>query len=114
MSAAHETAGVTGSGTWDRATDLDDLWEGDMAAVAVRGTSVLLLNVDGEIRAYRNRCPHQEWALDEGDFDGRVLTCSRHLWEFDALTGDGINPDNCRLTPVKCRVDDGTVFVQIG
>ena len=85
-----------------------------MTAVAVRGTSVLLVNVDGEIRAYRNRCPHQEWALDEGDLDGRVLTCSRHLWEFDVLTGEGVNPDNCRLTGVACRVDDGTIFVQVG
>lgn len=114
MSAARETTDVAGSGTWDRAMDLDDLWEGDMTAVAVQGRSVLLLNVDGEVRAYLNRCPHQDWALDEGDFDGRVLTCSRHLWEFDALSGTGINPDNCRLTAMACHVDDGTIFVRVG
>jgi toluene monooxygenase system ferredoxin subunit len=29
---------------------------------------------------------------------GCALTCANHLWEFDALTGKGINPGNCQLT----------------
>lgn len=104
----------TTGGTWTKVTDLDDLWEGDMSAYPVGPVSVLLLNCDGEVRAYKNRCPHQDWALDEGDFDGRTLICSRHMWEFDALTGDGINPDNCRLASLPCRVDDdGSIHVQV-
>lgn len=99
--------------TWTKVMELDELWEGDMTAVSVGSTSVLLVNVDGEVRAYKNRCPHQDWALDEGDFDGRILTCSRHMWEFDALSGAGINPDNCNLAGLPCRVeDDGSILVQ--
>jgi toluene monooxygenase system ferredoxin subunit len=105
--------GVTAS--WVPALELDELWEGEMTAVTVDGTSVLLMNVDGDVRAYHNRCPHQDWALDEGDFDGKVLTCSRHLWEFDARSGAGRNPATCSLTSYPCRVDEeGMIQVDVG
>ena len=72
---------------WRDTINLDDLWEGDMTAVSVDGESVLLVNVDGTVRAYSNVCPHQASALDQGDLDGETLTCATHLWEFNALTG---------------------------
>jgi toluene monooxygenase system ferredoxin subunit len=101
--------------TWHETISVDDLWEGDMTAVTVAGHQVLLVNVDGTVRAYSNRCPHQASGLDEGDLDGSTLTCAKHLWEFDAVTGKGINPDDARLTGFGCKVgDDGTIFVDIG
>ena len=101
--------------TWRETMQIDDLWEGDMAPVDVQGTKVLLVNVDGEVHAYSNRCPHQASALDEGDLDGRTLTCVKHMWEFNAVTGCGINPDDARLKGLGCRVeDDGTISVDLG
>ena len=86
-----------------------------MTAVTVDGEAVLLVNIDGTVRAYSNRCPHQESALDEGDLDGETLTCAKHLWEFNAATGRGINPANAQLTSFGCQVgDDGTIHVDIG
>jgi toluene monooxygenase system ferredoxin subunit len=100
---------------WHQTLNLDELWEDDMTAVTVDGESILLMNVGGQVRAYANQCPHQEGPLDEGDFDGEILTCSRHLWEFDAATGCGVNPANSRLTSYSCRVEeDGTIFVDLG
>jgi toluene monooxygenase system ferredoxin subunit len=100
---------------WRETINLDDLWEGDMTAVMVDGESVLLVNVDGTVLAYSNRCPHQASALDEGALDGEKLICAKHLWEFNALTGCGINPDDARLKSFGCQVgDDGTIYVDIG
>ena len=102
-------------GCWREAMHIDDLWEGDMAPVVIDGTKLLLVNVDGSVRAYENRCPHQESALDEGDFDGETITCSRHLWEFCANTGAGVNPTSARLITFPCQVeDDGTIVVDVG
>lgn len=102
-------------GTWHDTINIDDLWEGDMTAVTVDGQSVLLVNVDGAVRAYSNRCPHQASGLDEGDLDGETLTCSKHMWEFNAVTGQGINPDDACLTGYSCKVaDDGTIHVDLG
>ncbi|WP_432828819.1 Rieske 2Fe-2S domain-containing protein [Dactylosporangium sp. CA-092794] len=98
---------------WTPALAEDDLWEGDMTRVVVGGTNILLMNVDGQVRAYLNRCPHQEWALDEGAFEDGKLTCSRHLWEFDALSGKGLNPDDCALGAFPAKVEDGTIWVAV-
>ena len=100
---------------WRDTINVDDLWEGDMTAVLVDGEGVLLVNIDGQVRAYSNRCPHQASALDEGDLDGDTLTCAKHMWEFNATTGRGINPDDAQLKSFGCRVgDDGTIYVDIG
>ena len=98
---------------WQKAGALDDLWAGEMTGVDVDGTSVLLVNVDGDVRAYENRCPHQGWPLDEGEFDGETITCAHHLWEFDARTGLGVNPSDSWLTAMPCRVIDHAVEVEI-
>jgi toluene monooxygenase system ferredoxin subunit len=101
-------------GEWTPVMELDELWEGDLTGVRVGTTDVLLINVDGQVRAYENRCPHQAWPLDEGDLDGRELTCANHLWVFDALTGEGINPDNAELTPFPVKIDEnGMIWVAL-
>ena len=100
--------------TWTPAMEIDDLWEGDMAGVDVSGTKVLLVNVDGDVQAYQNSCPHQASSLDEGEFADGTITCWRHHWEFDARTGAGINPADCALTRYPCQVDDaGQIFVDV-
>jgi toluene monooxygenase system ferredoxin subunit len=100
---------------WRQTINIDELWEGDMTVVAVAGEAVLLVNVDGQIHAYSNRCPHQASPLDEGDLDGTTLTCAKHMWEFDATTGCGINPASAQLKAFSCKVEDeGTISVDIG
>ncbi len=100
---------------WRETINVEDLWEGEMTAVLVDGEAVLLVNVDGDVHAYSNRCPHQASALDEGDLDGEKLICATHLWEFNAATGCGINPDNARLQRFGCQIGgDGTIYVDIG
>ena len=95
--------------------NIEELWEGDMAPLTIEGKPVLLVNVDGRVRAYENRCPHQQSNLDEGEFDGEKITCWRHLWEFDADTGKGINPESASLTSYPCSVaEDGTIVVDVG
>lgn len=112
MAATNESSIVEPT-TWTVALPEQDLWEGDMTAVQIGATNVLLMNVDGTVRAYRNRCPHQEWALDEGDFEDGTLTCAHHLWEFDALSGRGVNPADCALTGYPVKIEDGHIWVSV-
>lgn len=100
---------------YQKAASLDDLWEGDMLEVEVADHLVLLVWPEGgQIKAFQGICPHQDIPLAEGKFNGRVVMCRAHQWTFDAHTGLGINPGDCRLAqyPVKVEGDDIWVAVQ--
>ena len=77
--------------TWHAVMAEDDLREGELTGIEVAGKKLVLLNVGGEIRVFEDRCLHLSSRLSEGDLDACTLTCAAHLWEFDALTGQGIN-----------------------
>jgi toluene monooxygenase system ferredoxin subunit len=92
---------------------LDAVRERGMTAVQVGTVRVLLVLVDGEVRAYDNRCPHRAWPLERGTLAGGVLTCANHRYAFDVATGRGIDPGGCDLVAYPCRVDDGVVAVAV-
>lgn len=98
---------------WNKVLDMDELWEDDMTSVEVAGTKVLLINNEGEVHAYLDRCPHQDWPLSTGDYEDGILVCANHLWEFDVKTGKGVNPGDCKLTTLPCKVEDDAIFVQV-
>jgi toluene monooxygenase system ferredoxin subunit len=99
---------------WRAAIEFNEIWEGELVALQVDGTDVLLVNIDGEVRAYRDRCPHAGTPLNQGLLEGNVLTCLTHLWQFDVANGGiGVNPKNCRLASYPVKVEDGKVLVLI-
>jgi toluene monooxygenase system ferredoxin subunit len=91
----------------------DDLREGELTGIEVAGKKLVLLNIDGEIRAFEDRCPHLSSRLSEGDIDGRTLMCAAHLWEFDAVTGKGTDPGNSQLNVFETRMADGNIEVLV-
>jgi toluene monooxygenase system ferredoxin subunit len=97
--------------TWQVVMPLADLWAGELTGVRLGGEKIVLVNIGGEIRAFADRCPHLGFQLSEGSIEGRTLTCANHQWEFDALTGRGINPGNCLLTVFDTRVRDGLIEI---
>jgi toluene monooxygenase system ferredoxin subunit len=100
--------------TWSKVATLDDLWEGETLDVQVGDQLILLVHLTGgEIRAYQGDCPHQRTALADGHLDGHVLTCAAHLWQFDLSTGQGVNPQGCRLDCYQVKVEDETISVGI-
>jgi len=97
-----------------RATMTEDLWSGEMAGLSIDGTPVLLLNIDGAIRAYEDCCPHQRSPLSAGSLQEGMLTCGTHHWQFDAATGRGINPKGSCLRSLAVKIDRGEILVDVG
>ena len=96
-----------------RVASLDELWEGEMMTLEVDGQVVLLINVDGVIRAYADSCPHLRTRLSQGRLERHVLTCATHGWEFDARTGEGINPKMACLESFAVIVENGDILVDV-
>lgn len=99
---------------FQKACDLDDVWEGEMDVFEINGQEVLVVHAPGgEVRAYDPICPHQNFPLIDGELDDCVLTCSAHLWQFDVVSGDGVNPEGVSLTAYPVKVEDNAVMVAL-
>ena len=98
---------------WRRVTSAEDLWIGEMRAARVEGRPVLLINIAGRVQAYEDRCAHQGVPLSEGRLEGGVLTCRAHEWQYDAATGQGLNPCGVALRSFPVEVRDGDIWVEI-
>ena len=53
----------------------------------VQGKAVCIVNAGDRFFACQAACPHQGVALCEGVFDGEVLTCLEHLWQWSLREG---------------------------
>jgi toluene monooxygenase system ferredoxin subunit len=98
---------------WQPAMPFEDLWIGEMIGLELAGVPVLLVSIEAEIRAYLDICPHQRSRLSEGELAGCALTCGTHRWEFDALTGQGLNPSTSQLARLPVRVQEGMIEVMV-
>ena len=101
---------------------LADLPPGGRKLVHVGKIEIGLFNVDGEIHAYRNICPHAGAPVCLGKIggtslpskvyeysfgcEGRILRCPWHGWEFDLQTGEHLVDPTTKLK--KFPVADAT------
>lgn len=90
-----------------------ELPPGSRRIVEIAGRSIGVFNLDGQIRALKNVCPHKFAPLCEGTVTGlvsgdlpgsltmercgEVVRCPWHGWEFDIHTGRSVfNPHRVR------------------
>ena len=96
-----------------RVASLQRLWVGEMMSVVVDGMPVLLVNVDGQVRAYEDRCCHEATPLSEGFLDGKTIVCGAHFWSYDACTGCAVNPGGAQLRRFRVEVIGSHVLVDV-
>ena len=96
-----------------RVANADSLWSGEMRGVVVEGRRILLVNVDGQVSAFRDQCLHLSVPLSEGHLRGRTLVCSAHEWEYDPCTGRGVNPEGIQLEQYAVRQEDDAIWVDV-
>lgn len=75
------------------------------------GLKVLVANSGSEYYACQAICPHQEVALAEGLYDGSVLTCHQHLWQWDIRSGSPMGLAEAPLECFKVEVDGDSIYI---
>lgn len=75
------------------------------------GARVVVLRSEDRIFACKRECPHQEVDLDEGMFDGEVLTCQQHLWQWKVETGEPLGVAECALLILKVDMEGDAIYV---
>jgi len=92
---------------------LDELWAGELVGAVVDGVPVLLVRIDDTVHAYEDRCAHLGVRLSEGELAGTVLTCRAHHWQYDIVTGRGVNPRDTCLSRFPVEIHGGSIFVDV-
>jgi len=78
---------------------------------AGKGLKVLIASSGEEYFACQATCPHQDVALAEGLFDGSVLTCHQHLWQWDIRSGSPLGLAETPLDCFKVEVDNNSIYI---
>lgn len=102
---------------------LQSLQLGERKIIEIGKRSIGIFNIKGSLYAIKNRCPHQGAELCRGTvggtmlptqvpgeysyaFDGQILRCPWHFWEFDITTGEMV------FVPEPQRVKTYEVLVE--
>jgi nitrite reductase (NADH) small subunit len=118
-----------GGSTTERAVALPlaELPPGTSTTVKAFGTTVAVFNVEGQVFALSNHCPHHGGPLCHGRIsgavlpsqpyeyrygrEGRVLTCPWHGWEFDIESGRTIFDPAVRVKIYEARIEEGEIVL---
>ena len=94
---------------------LEGVPPGTMVMAWADGTDqVLVVNVDGDLRAFQGICSHEYFELDKGFLTRDSLTCALHLSRFDLATGDALDPlAELPLVRYPVVVVDGRVMIEV-
>lgn len=90
-----------------------ELAEGRCKVVQAGGVEIGLYFIEGQIRAFRNFCPHAGAPLSDGPIREGVVVCPWHGWAFDLKTGAHAANPRCTLDAYQAEVAEGTVFVWV-
>ena len=75
------------------------------------GLKLLVANSGDAYYAVQAVCPHQEVALCEGLYDGTILTCHQHLWQWDIKTGAPMGLAEAPLERYDVFIEGEAIYV---
>jgi 3-phenylpropionate/trans-cinnamate dioxygenase ferredoxin subunit len=101
---------------WIAACQADDIDPEDVIPFAHDGTDYAIYRSEADAYyATDGHCTHEKTLLCDGLVMGAVIECPKHNGRFDYTSGKALGApvlENIRTYPVK--VEDGTVFIDIG
>jgi nitrite reductase (NADH) small subunit len=86
---------------------------GEVTEVDVDGAQVCLANINGELHALDNICPHRQGPLGQGWIEGNAVLCPWHAWAFDVRTGVAEEPEHAQVKVYPVRKEGAEVFADM-
>ncbi len=77
------------------------------------GKPVSVFKIGDGFFAREMGCKHQGADLSKSPIEGTIVTCSRHGWQYDLVTGACTNHNSPPLRAHHTAVENGAVFVAI-
>jgi nitrite reductase (NADH) small subunit len=86
---------------------------GKVMEAQAEGVAVCLANLNGELSALDNQCPHRGGPLGQGWIEGEAVVCPWHSWSFNVKTGQAEYPEQERVAVFPLKVENGAVLIDI-
>jgi nitrite reductase (NADH) small subunit len=102
---------VVSSDSFVRVADLSDVPSGSSRTVSVGRYEIALFNVDGNLYALENCCPHQGGPIADGWVEHCTVTCPWHGWRFDLRSGKMTLGDFALIPRFEVRVGEGGIYL---
>ncbi|MEX3776787.1 Rieske (2Fe-2S) protein [Pseudomonas sp. MYb118] len=84
---------------------------GGRALFEFEDKSLALFNVDGQLYAIDDSCPHQGASLCGGLLSGRVIQCCAHGLRFDLSSGYLLNSNLVKVRNYPVEIIDDQAFI---
>lgn len=100
--------------SWQDICALSDLPPDNRMVIPLGNISLLLINVNGEVFAVENLCPHDGGELHEGPVEGTEVICPRHGARFCLRTGEVLAPpatEDIDSFPTRIKASRIEVFI---
>ncbi|NYF80382.1 Rieske 2Fe-2S domain-containing protein [Granulicella arctica] len=86
---------------------------GNVSETEVHGVGICLANLNGELSALDNLCPHRQGPLGQGWIEGEAVICPWHSWAFNLKTGKADYPEHEKVNVFPLRVEGEDVLIGI-
>lgn len=92
---------------------LEQIPPGQGTTVTIAHKTIALFNIDGQINAIDDACPHAGSSLGWGKLEGAIVTCRTHGLKFNVTKGCMATNPEVALTFYPVQVMDGKVMIEI-
>jgi nitrite reductase/ring-hydroxylating ferredoxin subunit/alkylhydroperoxidase/carboxymuconolactone decarboxylase family protein YurZ len=93
---------------WHDLIGWDDVKDGDITYVDdCDGRNIFIYRSAETCNVYDSRCPHQVTDIPHLALEGKQLTCPKHKWAFDVVTGECVAKGTRPLRQFDSRISAG-------
>lgn len=86
---------------------------GQRKVVTISGAEIIIFNLDGELYAISNTCPHKGYPLTYGPVFGDTIMCPNHGWMFNVKTGGCLTKSSHPIRTYKVIIDGNSIKIEL-
>jgi nitrite reductase/ring-hydroxylating ferredoxin subunit len=90
---------------------LERLRAGKAMTVRVGGKDIALFNIDGNIYALDDACPHARVSLGSSKLRGNIVTCRGHGFGYEVTSGRCVSIAGLRAATHEVKIAHGKILV---
>jgi nitrite reductase (NADH) small subunit len=99
---------------WIKVGSVSDIpKDGARVVKTAQGDIAVFRNMQDEIFALRDKCPHKGGPLSQGIIYGRKVACPLHNWNIELDSGKAVMPDEGCAATYPVRVEAGVVMLSL-